>query len=253
MKHKKIIIVGSVIIIVLFVLWLFPVIFNFEGNKTDEYKKINDELVNTLYENIISDDYHSRYTFYNAYYTKYGNLARDYILKIGYYYLKNNNELKENSLTNDDLIKENIDGKPLNKIDVSTLKKAIQSIFGPDVNISLGDFAIDNKLKGHYVENENKIYIYETDENLEEYYIFRQRESYAISDDQTVVIYDYFVKCNKKTGLCYNDDRMANLNENIKFNNGSINTKNAGNLAKYQHTFKLIDGSYYWYSSELAK
>ncbi len=253
-KHKKIIVICSVGIMVLLIIGLFPLIFNFEGNKKDEYKKINDELVNSLYANLYSDEYLSRYTFYNAYFTKYGNLARDYILKVGFKALQDNHKLQENTLTTDELTKENItDAKPLYKISIKDLQKVLQNIFGKDININYGDFAVDQKIKGHYVEAEASIYIYEVDNTEENYYIFRQKESYAINADKTVIIYDYFVKCNRETGLCYNDDRMANLNEKIVYENGSINTTEAGNLAKYQHKFKLENGAYYWYSSEIIE
>ena len=75
-------------------------------------------------------------------------------------------------------------------------------------------------------------------------------DRYLVTDNNaTIKIYDYYLKCNIETNICYNDERNRYINNNVKYTE-DLNLDNYTNyLTTYEHTFKYDNGNYYWVSS----
>lgn len=259
-KKKKllILVVGVLTVTIVTVFWKM---FSFENKdgSTDVsayYPYINDNLIEKLYS-YIPEDYLDRSTVYGSFYTKYPNLSLDVVLLMVYNYIVNNDyfemlslsedELKQNLMTSEDVL-------PLYKVSLEVFERDGKIVFGNMIDIPKKSFAIDGKVKALYVEGVG-FYFYEmVNQTVDvDYIIERKYDKYVVTNNNdTIYIYDYFVKCDKVGYTCYNDEKRKEINSVIKNVNGnSVNLENNLNYAKgYKHTFKFEDGHYYWYSSE---
>ena len=239
-----------VLIIVIILIFLFFNIFKFNANVKKE-NIVDDSYVKEIYENMITDEFGVSYTFYNAFNTKYNNLSPEFVSKIAYLELDNSYE----NLTQeefDTIVLPNISNEynyePIAKINGKTFNDKIKSIFGDNVTIKNTSFVIDEKRSGYYDEMSNYIYIYESNNIKEKYYTKREMIGFEEKDNgDTLIIYDYFIKCEPITNKCYNDDHLVNPNNNVTYNDIDISKG-----AKYKHIFKKINDKYMWDSSNLV-
>ena len=138
---------------------------------------------------------------------------------------------------------------PLYQIKEEVFRQTIKELFNENekgfVNFTIGN------IEAFYNEDDNTFYIYQlATEASEDYVIIRQKTGYEITNQgQNLIIYDYFIKCNKLTQECFNDTRLTMPNRQIKYT-ANINPNT---LVKYKHTFNLASDHYYWYSSEIVK
>ncbi len=252
MKNKsKIFIFFIVAIFVFLFILIFLKVFNFEGKK-DEIT-VSEDVVNETHNMLLTNKYEAKYGFYNGYFTKYSSLDYETILTLGYYYLQEHNLISSNSLSNNELIEvvPNVsDAKALAKVPLETYNSAIYNLFGNDVKINYVNFNTNN-LYGYYAKEKENIYIYEKDNNAnEQYYIYNDITSYELNRNKDLIIYDYYIKCDKNTKICYNDEKLTMKNNKVSYEINILSNKD--NIVKYKHTFKINDeGNYYWYSSDL--
>ncbi len=240
-KKEKTVMILIVAVTVILIIFIFFKLFNFEGNR-EKKENISESEVNNIYQNLYVNKYAEKYGFYNGYFTKYNNLSYEHILITAYNYLKDNNKI----VINNDHLEEEVAQIPINDFN-----DAIHTIFGNNVNIYYLDFRIDNKLKAIYNEDTEIISIYNDNIEKEEYYVYHSLDGFEINSNKELVIYDYFGKCNKETQECFNDERMTMKNNNVKYENEKITKPDK--LVKYKHTFKMENGKYYWYSSDLIE
>lgn len=265
---KKIIMYVIVAILVVIVSIGFVKIFAFEKESTKDdikqtYPEVNKELIDKLYSYIpISDDY-ERTTMYSNFYTKFQILSQDVVQSMVYNFIIKHDEFKLLGATINDLRDNNViksyesenDFKALYKIKLSDFENAKNRVFGKEEKLISSSFNITANLKAFYIEDDSYI-IYEQNSNLDrdEFVVKKAYDKYILTDDNnTIKIYDYYIKCNVNTSDCYNDEKKTMGNRSIKNIDGVINFENnLSNAQGYVHTFKFEDGYYYWYSSELA-
>lgn len=254
-KNEKIIVVIGVITLLVIFIWLFFIIFDFEGNKVKTTLKITESEIDKLYSKIPNDTDLIRYSIYNGYKTTYENLNDDYIVSQAYLYLEkdtfsfNIDELENIDIKN----KENI--LPLYKVKYDDFIKIIKNIFNNSFNFDENYFEINAEIKAYYDEKTNYFYFYKEKNDLSaKYYIFREKESIGSKENGNVlIINDYFLKCDIATTLCYNDNRLSMPNRNVNYVDGKLTKQNKEILAKYQHTYRWDIDHYYWQNSEIIE
>lgn len=257
MKNKEKIIIGIIVVfLVIGIICLFLKVFKFEDSS--RVSSYSDEYVDEIYNDIIVDKYYSRYTLYSGFYTTYGNLAKEYIASYVYWYLESNKLITLNNYDKEELMNvanfKETDFIPITKIPKDTFDKTLRELFGSNAKLDIEYFSITPSLKCQYDSSSNNYYIYDNNTQVEDkYYVYRERESFEVRDNkETIIIYDYYVKCDLETNECFNDDRMAMPNK-IKLENGKIKTKDKEKLVKYKHVFKLQNHKFYWVSSEIIE
>lgn len=244
---------------------VFVKVFSFERKKDDEievnsyYPTVNTEFIEQLYSYIPDYDDYGRMTMYGYLYTKYQNLSRDVVLGIIYNYIVKYDSSSLEKLTIQDLQSQNIgvdfseNLTPLYKVSLSKFLEVGKIIFGSNEVIPESDFIIDYETRAHYV-NGVGYQIYKINSSQSPDFIVKKvYDKYEITNNNnTIIIYDYYVKCDKVGSACYDDEKRAKNNLVLKNVNGSIYLENRLSDAQgYKHTFKFEDGNYYWYSSEL--
>lgn len=247
--NKKITIGIIVLFVVGILIFLFFKLFTFDTNDKKE-NIIDDSLAKEIYEKLTTDEVGVNYTFYNAFNTKYTNLSPEFVAKIAYLDLTSSYE----ELTPEEFetivlpnLPNEFEYNPLVKIDGNTFNDKIKSIFGDDIEIINTNFVIDEKQRGYYDQKRNYVYIYESNDIKTKYYTERKMIGFEEKNNgDTLIIYDYFIKCEPDTKKCYNDDHLVNPNNNVTLDNVDI-TKGA----TYKHTFKKINNKYIWDSSNL--
>lgn len=265
MEKKKILLWSVVIVFVVGFVFLFVKIFSFDnkdGNQEVDayYPKIDDDFVDALYSYIPSYDQFGRTTMYGFAYTKYQNLAFDVVQEIIYNYIIHHDEFKLLSLTNEELIAKGIAGqtdgiKALHKISLEDFESVGKLIFGSNEKLPRTGFSISNKIHAQFID-EDGYYVYEKNlpDKEMDFIVERVYSKYVIANNNnTILIYDYYIKCEKDSTKCYDDEKKTKPNNYIKNNQGGIYLKNKlQNAQQYMHTFKFENGHYHWYSSELV-
>lgn len=264
---KKIIMYIIVVILVIVFAITFVNVFAFEKNKDNVdntlYSNVDNELVFKLYSYILKDDPLERATMYSYYYTKAQNLNYDVILSMIYNYmikydssklqLINLEDLKSNGVNSGVVDESNF--KALYKMSLNDVIEVGKIIFGKDVEIPKTSFNMSSSLKGHYLEEDGYL-IYEDYRNIKEvdYIVKTKFDKYVITDEgNTLLIYDYYVKCDKNGSMCYDDDKRKIQNKRIRNYNEKIDLENnLVNAQGYLHKFVYEDGNYHWFSTELV-
>ena len=250
MGKKEKIIVGIIVLLIVGVLiFLFFKVFSFNVNVRKE-KSIDDTKAKEVYEMLTTDEVGVYYTFYNAFNTKYSNLSPEFVSKVAYLDLTKSYE-KFTQEEFDRIVLPNLSDElsydPITKINGKTFNDKIKSIFGDNVEITNTNFVINETQSGYYDQERNYVYIYESNDIKTKYYTERKMIGFEEKNNgDTLIIYDYFIKCEPDTKKCYNDDHLVNPNNNVTLDNIDI-TKGA----KYKHTFKKINNKYVWDSSNL--
>ena len=258
MKNEKLLIIIGVCLMLTFLIWTFFTVFDFENKPAINTLKVTDSDVEKIYQSIKDDKYLSRYTVYSGFKTAYDKLSYDYVATTAYYKLLEKQKLI-NDLSMTDLQEAGIaintrEVSPLAKVSLDVFNDQIKELFGDDIEIENTSFKITNRINGCLSKDQKEIYIYEENVGETEYFMQRTMDSYATRDNgNTLIIYDYFIKCQSENETCYNDDRMAMPNHYVKFSNNALTSTSVKNQAKYMHTFKWKDDHYYWVSSEIIE
>jgi len=247
-----------VIILVILFIFLFLKFFSFEPDKNQPkpgyYPTITDEYVDKYYSYLNGYSENNNLTMYNKNFTKLADLAPEVIFGIAHNYITINDQFKLKYVSieeKNELNNQNI----LYKIEENDILKSVKEMFGGEATINLKNYKLSEKRSVYYDEIKKCFYIY-NDESIEDslYVEYRDMDSYMVSNNgNTLVIFEYYLKCKKENGLCYNDEKATINNNKYKLKDDNINITNKDNLQMYQHTFKYENNSYYWYSSEIVR
>lgn len=263
MNKERIVPYLIVSVLVIGFILIFTKVFSFEHKEgVDEvnayYPKIDDAYIQELYHTIPDRDIEGMTTMYSFEYTKFSNVSYASILRMVYNYMIEKNEVKLPKLTKEDLLTQNIieEVKPLYKIPLKEFEEIGSFLFGSNEKLPRVNFTISSKIQAKYITDVG-YYVYETpaERTLSEDLVERVLNKYTITNNgNTILIYDFYVKCEKDSTKCYDDEKRKIPNTYIKNNNGSIFLKNKlSNAQGYMHTFKFENDHYYWYSSERIK
>lgn len=266
MKTKKIIMCIIAVILVVVICVLFVNIFKFKDNPDQKPQidtpEITEDTINALYSYIPVNEM-GLHTMYTGYYNTINNISNDIILSMVYEYILNFDEFSLESTSLEELTNANIlnssdntnDLKPLYKISVELVNEIFPKIFGSEAEFRLADFRYNYNTLGRLDSSSTYFYIFNntplsTDKND---IVFRNITKYAVTNNnETIEIYDYYLKCDLNTNNCYNDEEKRLLNNSIKYSENFDIKNHLDNTVSYKHTYKYEDGYYYWFSSDLA-
>lgn len=260
MNKKKILIFVIVIIFVIGICFAFIKLFDFENSEEENNVPeivVNEELVDKLYSYLIENNEMELNALHSAFYTTYNTLSVDAIQTMIYQYIINYDEFALETLTPQELgsIVNNSSGfTPLYKISLDVFLDNLSTIFGPDITFTPKTFNYSKNIRAHYDEETNYYYIYNL--NNEEEITFTEYKNmtrYALTENNTIIkIYDYYLKCDTTTNICYNDERRRNVNDFITYSPNLNIESYINNLVTYEHTFKYDTQTeeFYWVSSQ---
>lgn len=255
MNKKKILLYVAVILLVILIGFLFIKIFDFENEpkKSDNgIPEVTLELVDQLYSYLDIDNPNGIMTMYSNIYTTVNNLSYDVLEKMILNYTINYDTTNLENLTSAELLQENVEGTPLYKIKTAVFNTNLSKLFGNEAKLQFtANFIFQENIRAILSNSGDYYYVYETNEiNNNSYKVFKKMDRYLVTDNNaTIKIYDYYLKCNIETNICYNDERNRYINNNVKYTE-DLNLDNYINyLTTYEHTFKYDNGNYYWVSS----
>lgn len=249
---KKLIIYLVVFFLVIIICFIFLQIFAFNKKATAQEIDITitDELIAELYSYLPDRNDFNATTVYSGNYTTGMVLSFPVIANMVYNYIYTNDAFKLEIVANNEI---STNKKVLYKISKENFLKTLKFMFTEEIKYTPGDFKIDYQTEAKYLNN---YYYILKDNNNEEnnYAIYKARTSYTVQDNkQTIKIYDYYLKCDKKSNLCYNDEILKSSNNVIRYSN-NLNVDNyKKDLVTYEHIYKYRGDHFYWESSNIAK
>ena len=260
MNKKKIIMIIIVTILVISLSLLFIKLFDFEDqtSNNDEHnisKKIDEETIHQLYSYFLENNEVEYSGIHSTHYVgkTIVNQNPQYVNAMVYQYILNNDKSSLEVLTKEELnrvVNNSLNYTPLYKVSLSKFEEVTNLLLGPEVTLKPREFSYTNKVKAVFVDN--YYYIYDTlEETTKDFVEFKSITRYAVSED-AIKIYEYYLKCDTTTNLCYNDEARDSLSNITYTNDFSINDY-LNNLTIYEHTFKYNSNTdtYYWNSSQM--
>lgn len=267
MKTRKIIMCIIAVILVIAIMFLFVNVFAFEDDPVENTPtattpEITEDLINQLYSYIPENEM-GLHTMYTGYYNTINNISNDIILSMIYEYLLEFDEFSLEATSLDELTINNVllsndninDLKPLYKISVDVVNETFPKIFGESQTFKIANFRYNYNTLGRLDSTNSYFYIFnntplETNKND---IVFRGITKYAVTNNnETIEIYDYYLKCDLNTNNCYNDEEKKLLNNNIKYTDNFDINNYLDKTVTYKHTYKFEHDYYYWFSSDLA-
>ncbi len=217
------------ILVIILIIFLSKV-FSFQDNKEENLNEITEELISKLYSYIPQSIYFD--TVYSGNYTNKNILNNSAIELMAYNYLE------ENKLFND-------------KVKREDFQKALFEVFGENIAYKPKDIQISPTTSLVF---ENDTFTKSNKEIIKnnDYVIFNDKTIYTVMANKNIIITDYYLKCNKLTKVCYNDEKESEINNYYKYSDDLESSLNKDNLRKYNHTFIYKDGKYYWEKTEKA-
>ena len=262
MQKKKIFMYIILILLVIGICISFIYIFNFnkpEDKTENDIPEVTEPLVEKLYS-YLPENETGLQSMYVGYYTTFNNIGSDIIQSMIYEYVLNYERDSIENVTTEDMEVNSItingvNYNPSSKIKVTVFSDIFPLMFGKEATFNARDFRYSYNISVRLNETKDYYYIYENidyQNNVNDI-IFRDINKYAVTDNgETIEIYDYYLKCDLNNNNCYNDERKAKLNNQIKYTS-DFNIENyKDDLVIYKHSFKYDNGNYYWFSSELA-
>ena len=248
---KKIFMYLIVVIAVLLIGFLFMKIFKFDKKTNIEYPEISEEKIAEMYKLFPKKNYNPGASFYTGSYLTSSNVGYSTKSLVAYNYIERTHAFKFEKITKEDasLLSEY---KLLYKIDKEYFKKMVTYIFG-ESNYYILDFKID-ETKSAKVKDEYKyVYIYETNNEIDNDIIYyKGLESYTVENgNESIKIIEYFLKCNKTTRVCYNDE-SNNQVSNITYSENLNIKDNMDKVKKYEHKFSYINNHYEYVSTRVV-
>lgn len=253
-KIKKLVLYLIVILLVGFLSFLFIKIFAFNKAKNQEEIKpeITEELVNKLYNYLPTKNDYNLETMYSSYYTTAKTISYSLISNMIYEYIYNYDSFKLEKVETNEI---KTVSTPIYKINKNEFLKDLKIIFGNDIKYSLDNFKIDLQTEA-IIQNDYVYILNNKNQTKNDYIILKDRLSYTVADNnKTIKIYDYYLKCNVSSGLCYNDEKLNKLNTNIKYQENIDINLYKDYFKEYEHIFKYDNETqtFYWESSNEVK
>ena len=251
-KTQKAILTVTSIILSILLLIIFGKILKFERFKDNdnEVETIDREIVDKLYSYLPSNGDYNYDTMYNGSYSSFNSISSNTIEKMIINYLSMFEHDKCETYNISEIISIITDDQPsaLYKISAENIDYALKKVFGDKHNFIIKNADLDYQTKALYYNN--YLYVYNIVPNqVSNYKIYRGLVRYSIDKEGTILIYDYYLKCDKTTKICYNDERLKDKSSIIYSDNLNINDY-SNDLKLYEHQFRIVDGSYYWDSSK---
>lgn len=263
MNIKKIAIFTGVVILVIGACFGFVKLFNFEKNNEEEktnIDEIGEDTIQRLYSYLLNDnalEYDGVHSVHFIVSTNLANQNTRYIQAMIYQYILNYDASVLEALTKEELDKIlNSDNNytPLYKVSLNKFTEAAKIILGPDIEFKSTDFEYNKNIKVKFIDD--YYYIYDNNNNLTNNYVeYKKITRYALTENNTIIkIYDYYLKCDLETKLCYNDEDRADLNNSIIYSDNFNIDNYINNLVTYEHSFKYDKNTdnFYYYSSTIT-
>ena len=249
-KTQKTILTITSILLAILLLIIFGKLFRFEKNKAVSKETIDEKIIDDLYSYLPKANDYGLETVYNGYYSSFTGLSPVVIEQMIISYLVSHDSSKVENLSNVELqsITQNESANPLYKISNDNMIYGLKMVFGSDKTYKFTDVSIDYDTKAYF--RNNNLYVFSDKSGLtSNYQIYKGIVSYSVDDDKTVKIVDYYLKCDKITKTCYNDEKLREVNNKVTYSS-NLNINNyISNLKQYVHVFKLSNNNYYWESS----
>ena len=122
-----------------------------------------------------------------------------------------------------------------------------------ETNYYILDFKIDENKSAKIKDGYDYLYIYESNNELDDNIIYyKGLDSYTVENgNESIKIIEYFLKCNKTTKVCYdNEGTNEAVNNNIKYSENLNINEYKDKLKRYEHKFSYIDGHYKFVSTK---
>lgn len=106
------------------------------------------------------------------------------------------------------------------------------------------------KVEGEY------LYIYKKEIEDSIYKYYHGLYSYTLMDNNnTIILTEYYIRCNKTTYTCYNNtkENPMEVNNVINYSDNFDASVVTDRLTKYNHVFKKFDGEYKWVSVDVLR
>ena len=250
-KTQKIILTITSIILAILLLIIFGKVFKFERNKeVPEGNTVPETLIDDLYSYLPTANDYGLETVYNGYYSSFSGLSPAIVEQMIINYLVKHDSDKVESLSEVELrtVIDNTSTRPLYKISNDNMMYGLKKVFGENKTFRVTDVSIDYNTKAYF--RNNYLYVFTDQSNMtNNYEIYKGKISYSVDDDKTIKIVDYYLKCDKLTNVCYNDEKQKNVNDKVTYSSNLKITDYINDLQQYQHVFKLNNTDYYWESS----
>lgn len=225
-------VLGVIIAIVLGILLgiFFLRMFKFESNSI--VNEISEDTVNKLYSYLPNQDILNK-TIYGGGYVSSSDLSNEVEGIITYSYIKyeDSNLIQDNKIKGEDFL------------------RVVKLIFGSSKDYEFKNFVVNDNT---YLEFKDDYYtINKKSEKEMDYIIKKDKINYIVLDNgKKIKIYEYYLLCDKKTSLCYDDEQMTEKNSYVNYKSINELDKYKDKLKKYEQTFMLEDDGFIWESNQ---
>lgn len=251
-KGKKLIIYLIVIILAITIVFLFLKIFKFDKKVNTEYPEVTEADIKEIYKLIPEKNYNAGSSFYVGSYLTSNNIGYSTISLVTYNYIERTNPFKFEVITENDVNLVGKNYKLLYKINKEYFLEMVKYIF-KETNYYILDFKIDENKSAKIKDGYDYLYIYESNNELDDNIIYyKGLDSYTVENgNESIKIIEYFLKCNKTTKVCYdNEGTNEAVNNNIKYSENLNINEYKDKLKRYEHKFSYIDGHYKFVSTK---
>ncbi len=247
---KKLIVYLVVPLVVLGIAFLFYKLFSFDKNENIDNTYVPDVTEKDalkLYNVLPTTSYNVSYTIYTGDYQTKSNTSYNTMGSMTINYIKNYDEfvLEAASQEEQNLIDNNI----LYKISKDIFLKNSKKILGSEVSFNPDNLEIGDNIRVKLLDN--TYYVYETEPKETDFVYYKMYKSFTVlNNNKTIKIYDYYLRCNKTSGICYDTEKDEDVNKDITYkeNLNILDYKNS--LKQFEHLFEYEDDHYYWKSTQ---
>ena len=250
-KGKKLVIYLIVMISVILIAFLFIKIFKFDKKVITEYPEVTENDIKEIYKLFPEKNYNAGPSFYIGSYLASNNVSYSIISLVTYNYIERTNPFKFETITKEDTNLVGSNYKLLYKINKDYFLEMAKYIF-KETNYYILDFKIDENKSAKIKDEYDYLYIYESNNKLDDNIIYyKGLDSYTVENgNESIKIIEYFLKCNKTTKVCYdNEGTNEVVNNNIKYSEDLNINDYKDKLKRYEHKFSYEDGHYKYVST----
>lgn len=250
-KGKKLVAYLIVILSVIIIAFLFWKIFKFDKKVNVEYPEVTEADIKEIYKFFPERNYNAGPSFYIGSYLASNNIGYSTISLVTYNYIERNNPFKFETITEEDISLVGKDYKLLYKINKDYFLEMVKYIF-KETNYYILDFKIDENKSAKIKDEYDYLYIYESNNELDDNIIYyKGLDSYTVENgNESIKIIEYFLKCNKTTKVCYDNEGTNEIvNNNIKYSENLNINEYKDKLKRYEHKFSYEDGHYKFVST----
>lgn len=247
---KKIIMYIVVILIVLGLGFMFIKVFAFDKNENIEVPdipEVTDTLVKKLYNVLPTTNRFSQYSVYTGEYKTKSSTSYNAMGTITFNYINIFDEFSPELVSEEE--RNNINGNVLYKVNKDIFLKDSKNILGPEVSFKPESLEISDNEKIKLIND--YYYVYEVPKEESEYVYYKIYDSYTLTDNKQIIkIYEYYLRCNKNTSICYNTEKDDDMNNYIKYQENINVLDYKDHLKKFEHVFEYDKNHYYWKSTQ---